>query len=78
MVLPEHVCPFGLKAKDLLEKHGFELDDRQLTSRQAVDDFMEAHGLSTTPLIVIDGEPIGGSDDLQRYLAENRQAADGA
>ncbi len=78
MVLPDHVCPFGLKAKDLLETHGFELDDRQLTSRQEVDDFMEAHGLSTTPLIVIDGEPIGGSDDLQRFLAENRQAADGA
>lgn len=78
MVLSDHVCPFGLKAKDLLEEHGFELEDRQLTSRQEVDDFMEAHGLSTTPLIVIDGEPIGGCDDLQRYLAENRQAADGA
>ena len=78
MVLPDHVCPFGLKAKDLLEANGFEVEDRQLTSRQEVDDFMEAHGLSTTPLILIGGKPIGGSDDLERYLAENSEAASGA
>lgn len=69
MVLPDHVCPFGLRAKELLEENGFTIEDRLLTSREEVDAFKEEHGLETTPLIFIDGKPIGGADDLERYLA---------
>lgn len=68
MVLPTHTCPFGLKAKALLEEAGVEFDDRLLTSRDAVDSFMAEHEVATTPQIFIDGERIGGSDDLERYL----------
>ena len=39
MVLPDHMCPSGLKAKALLEKQGFDIDDKPLTSRDAVDAF---------------------------------------
>ena len=75
MVLPDHVCPYGEKAKKLLEEHGFEVDDRLLKSRSEVDEFMVGRGIQTTPLIVIDGEEVGGSDDLERYLAQNAQAS---
>jgi glutaredoxin len=68
MVLPEHVCPFGVRAKQLLEQHGFEVEDRTLTSRDEVDAFKAEQGIATTPLVFIGGKPIGGSDDLQRYL----------
>lgn len=68
MKLPTHECPFGLLAKRMLEDAGFEIDDCLLTSREQVDRFKEEHGLATTPLIVIDGEEIGGSDQLARYL----------
>jgi glutaredoxin len=68
MVLPEHTCPFGVRAKQMLEQAGYEVDDRILRSREEVEAFKAEHDLSTTPLIVIDGERIGGSDDLARFL----------
>jgi glutaredoxin len=69
MVLPEHTCPFGVRAKQMLESNGFEVEDRVLTSRDEVDAFKEEQGVNTTPQVFIDGERIGGSDDLERYLA---------
>lgn len=69
MVLPDHICPFGVRAKQMLEDNGFELEDRILKSRGEVDAFEEEHGVATTPQIFIDGKRIGGSDDLERCLA---------
>ena len=69
MVLPDHTCPFGIRAKQLLQSEGFDVDDRILRSREEVDVFKAEHGIATTPLIFIDGEQIGGSDDLERHLA---------
>jgi glutaredoxin len=69
MVLPDHTCPFGVRAKELLEANGFEIEEHVLRSREEVDQFEEEQGVSTTPQVFIDGERIGGSDDLERYLA---------
>jgi glutaredoxin 3 len=68
MVLPDHVCPFGERAKLLLEQGGFSVEEHILASREEVDAFEVEHGVATTPLIFIDGEQIGGCDDLERYL----------
>lgn len=68
MKLPTHECPYGLLAKRMLDDAGFEVDDRLLTSREQVDEFKEEHGIATTPLIFIDGEEIGGSEQLAAYL----------
>ena len=68
MVLPEHTCPFGVRAKTLLEQHGFEIDDRVLKTREEVDAFKAEQGIATTPLVFIGDERIGGSDDLERHL----------
>lgn len=68
MVMPSHICPYGLKAKDLLRRKGFDIDDRWLTTREEVDAFKAKHGVQTTPQIFIDGERIGGYDDLRRYF----------
>lgn len=79
MVLPEHTCPFGLKALRLLEENGFEVDDRQLTTREATDAFKEEHGVATTPLVFVGGERIGDSADLAAWLSSRGVAAgDGA
>ncbi len=69
MVLPDHTCPYGVRAKEMLEEAGFEVDDQVLSSREEVEAFKSEHGVSTTPLIFIDGEPIGGSTELETYLA---------
>ena len=70
MVLPDHTCPFGVRAKELLEEAGYDVDDRVLSSREEVDEFEEEQGVDTTPQVFIDGERIGGSDDLEEYLEE--------
>jgi glutaredoxin 3 len=68
MVLPDHVCPFGERAKAMLEEAGYDVDDRLLTSREEVDAFKDEHALATTPLIVIDDQPIPGSEALAVFL----------
>ena len=70
MVLPDHACPFGVRARKLLEENGFEVDDRILDSRDKVDEFKADLGVDTTPQIFILGERIGGCDALEQFLAE--------
>lgn len=69
MVLPDHTCPFGVRAKEMLEANGFQVDDRVLGSREEVDAFKAEQGIQTTPLVFIGDERIGGSDDLARFLS---------
>ena len=71
MVLPEHVCPFGVRAKDLLDQAGFDVDDRQLTTRDEVEVLKDELGVDTTPQIFIAEERIGGCSELEAYLAQS-------
>lgn len=68
MVMPDHICPYGLKAKHLLTSRGFAVDDRWLTTRAETDAFKTEHGVKTTPQTFIDGVRIGGYDDLRRHF----------
>jgi glutaredoxin len=77
MAAPKHICPFGLKSKDLLERNGFKVDDRLLTSRDETDAFQEKHGVETTPQTFIDDERIGGYDDLRDYFGLGREQSEG-
>ena len=71
MVLPEHICPFGVRAKQLLEGRGFRIEEHILGSRAQVDAFKAEQNVQTTPQVFIGGKRIGGSDDLERYLIES-------
>jgi glutaredoxin len=68
MVMPDHTCPYGLKALHLLKRRGFEVDDHHLTTRAETDAFKAEHGVKTTPQVFIAGERIGGYDDLRRHF----------
>jgi glutaredoxin len=70
MVMDNHVCPYGLKAKDLLRRQGFIVEDKWLTSREATDTFKAEHGVQTTPQTFIGGNRIGGYDDLRRFFGK--------
>lgn len=70
MVMPGHVCPYGLKSRHLLERRGFAVDDRWLRTRAEVDAFKAEHGVATTPQTFIDGKRVGGHDDLRRFLGQ--------
>ena len=73
MVLPDHTCPFGVRAKQMLEQRGTEFEDRILSSRGEVEAFKNEHGVDTTPQVFVDGDRIGGSEGLSAYL-EREQA----
>lgn len=68
MVMEKHVCPWGLKAKDLLERRGYTVDDHRLTTKQATEAFKAEHQVQTTPQAFIRGQRIGGYDDLRRHF----------
>ncbi len=76
MVMDEHVCPYGLKSKDLLERRGLDVKDHPLTTREETDAFMEKHGVETTPQTFIDGERIGGYESLREYFGEEVEDED--
>ncbi|TDK25058.1 glutaredoxin [Luteimonas aestuarii] len=68
LVTSEHLCPWGLKVVDLLRREGFEVDDRHLADSARNQAFKAEHGVSTTPQVFIDGERVGGYEDLRRHL----------
>ena len=68
MVMPDHLCPFGLKSKDLLERQGYEVEDHHLTTKEETEAFKREHGVKTTPQTFINGARIGGYDDLRVHF----------
>jgi glutaredoxin len=70
MVTDRHVCPFGLKSRDLLQREGYRVEDHELRTRGETDAFMAEHGVKTTPQTFIGGERIGGYDDLLRHFGK--------
>ena len=67
-------CPYGMRAKELLETNGFEINDHIFQSHGDADRFMRENGVDTTPQVFIDGERVGESDELERYLREHSVA----
>lgn len=70
MVLPDHECPFGRRAMEMLEAAGYDVDEQVLGTREEVDSYKAKEGVTTTPQVFIGGERIGGSDALEAYLAQ--------
>ncbi|MGY6551824.1 MAG: MauE/DoxX family redox-associated membrane protein [Erythrobacter sp.] len=68
MVMGKHVCPYGIKARHLLQSKGFKVEDHPLTSRQETDAFKARHNVETTPQVIINGSRIGGYDALRRHF----------
>ena len=73
MKLPTHECPYGLLARRMLDDAGFQIDEHLLTTREEVDAFQAEQGVTTTPVISIDGKRIDSSDELAEYLERVEQ-----
>jgi glutaredoxin len=69
-VTDQHICPFGLKSRDLLEREGYVVDDHLLRTRAETDAFMVEHQVKTTPQSFIAGQRIGGYDDLRKHFGK--------
>ena len=70
MVMDKHLCPSGLKAKSLLEREGYQVEDHWLRTRAETDAYKAEAGVKTTPQILIGGARVGGYEDLRRFLGK--------
>jgi glutaredoxin len=68
MVMPTHICPYGLKSRALLRSRGYVVEDHWLTTRAETDAFKAKHDVKTTPQTFMNGVRIGGYDDLRRHF----------
>lgn len=77
MVTPNHLCPWGIKAKDLLRRSGFEVEDHHLKSKAENEAYKRDHGYDDTPQIFIAGKHVGGYDALLKYLGKGPDPKEG-
>lgn len=61
---PDHHCPYGERARQLLKERGIPFQDHRLTSQEEAERFQTAHGVTTTPQVFAGSERIGGYSDL--------------
>ena len=66
--MTDHLCPWGIKALDLLKRNGFEVTDHHFESVEETDAYKEENDVDETPQILVEGERIGGYDELREYL----------
>ena len=71
-------CPFCVRAKGLLEDAGFEYEELVL-NRDYTDQTLRAVSKNITyPQVFINGQLIGGSDDLAEWLGARDESRDAA
>ncbi|MAH88041.1 MAG: glutaredoxin [Kiloniella sp.] len=63
-VIPNNTCVHGRKALALLQRRGYSVDDRHLTSRADIDAAKAEFDVTTFPQAFIGNERIGGYTDL--------------
>ena len=58
-------CPFCMRAKALLDARGIEYEEINVDRIPGFrEKLVEMTGRMTIPQIIIDGEPVGGYDDI--------------
>lgn len=68
-------CPYCMQARTLLEKKGVEYTDIRIDDEpHRRDEMIAKSGRHTVPQIFIDGQHIGGCDDM--YALENQGQLD--
>lgn len=71
------VCPYCVRAKDLLKRKGVSVTEYRVDTDDAKRDEMlaRANGKRSVPQIFINDQHIGGSDDL--YALDSKGELDG-
>jgi glutaredoxin 3 len=68
------ICPYCVRAKRLLTSKGvefIEIDLWEFPARRS-EMISRAHGRRTVPQVFVDGQALGGSDDLQALESSGR------
>jgi len=67
-------CPYCERAKQMLREQGMAYDELVLNRDYAEVTLRAVAGEAMVPQVFINGERIGGSEDLERYLARDKAA----
>ncbi|MDA1267147.1 MAG: glutaredoxin domain-containing protein [Planctomycetota bacterium] len=66
-------CSFCARARDLLEARGLPYDETPLDGDRAmVTRLTKLFGRACMPFVLVDGEPVGGVDDLEALLEQGK------
>ena len=64
-------CSFCARAKELLAAHDVSFQEKPLDGdRRRRDQLAQLFGSPTMPYVMVDGEPLGGLAELERWLVE--------
>jgi len=74
-IITKEGCPYCTRAKTLLREHGYDFDEITLGSNAKIRTVRAFTGKETVPQVFIEGEYIGGSDDLEAYFAKQERNA---
>lgn len=67
-------CPHCARAKSLLDEHGAAYEEIQLNKAVTARSLQAVCGASTVPQVFLQGERIGGADELTAWFAEREVA----
>ena len=71
VVWSKPACPFCVKAKNLLKNKGIEYEEKNIAEGFNIQDLLElVPNAKTMPQIWLDGEHLGGYDQLEAKLKE--------
>jgi len=74
-VLSRDGCPYCARAKGMLHEAGIRFEELVLNRDFGESTIRAVSGVATVPQVFINGERIGGSEELERYLAEQEKIA---
>jgi len=69
-IITKSGCPFCIKAKQMLEDNGMAYEEITLGESISSSGLKAMSGQSTVPQVFIDGEHIGGSENLEKFLKD--------
>jgi glutaredoxin-like protein len=67
-------CPFCVRAKGLLRDAGIEFDELVLNRDFNESTIRAVSGKSTVPQVFVNGELIGGSEEVEAWLGHSKAA----
>jgi glutaredoxin-like protein len=68
-------CPFCARAKEMLADNGMEYEEIVLGHDATIRSVRAITGRETVPQVFIDGDYVGGSEELEGYIEGGRKAA---
>jgi len=74
-IFTKHGCPYCANAKEMLTEHGMAYEEINVGHDTNLRSVRAITGMETVPQVFIDGDYIGGSEDLAQYFSVRNKTA---